>query len=88
MKTHPTCWNPTAAIRLKTYIAAAAAAAANAEALFRQPQQLTAVTGGPNDRGGPLLLLVSVVVEPAWPANELVDLVGDDPPLEGMMLSV
>ena len=46
MKTHPTCWNPTAAIRLKTYIAAAAAAAANAEALFRQPQQLTAVTGG------------------------------------------
>ena len=46
MKTHPPCWNPTAAIRLKTYIAAAAAAAANAEALFRQPQQLTAVTGG------------------------------------------
>ena len=49
-------------------------------------------TGGPNettenDRGGSLLLLVGVVVEPARPADELVHSDGNGPPLEEMKIT-
>ena len=51
-------------------------------------------TGGPNelettenDRGGSLLLLVGVVVEPARPADELVHSDGNGPPLEELKIT-
>ena len=50
--------------------------------------------GGPNElettengRGGSLLLLVGVVVEPARPADELVHSDGNGPPLEEMKIT-